>query len=687
MNLKNLKQLESDRKKKFYDDDLDPNYVNAILKISNPKTPGEYKNVKIKLKPKGDREMHFMNLNSMSYKVDVRGEKKFIFGMEEMSIQKPIVRNYSWEILFHDLLKDEGIVGLDIIPIKFFRNGEYLGIFVIEESFSKELLEKQNRKEGPIISINNNIDHVFPNLNFKVYSEKYWLNKKKDFFYESNKNLENLKINFEKESFNLFNYFDIEKWAKYFALIDLLKMYHGSSIKSVKLYYNPSTGLIEPIGYDGHFGSGYNDFAFMDLIYDSDIYCGWICTTDKNWLNLFFDLKNKEFIESYLINLKKFTSKEYRNKIDNHLNKKINNINNFFYSEYHSSDRVWYKGLLPYYFDINVIYERQNMLIQKIKFIENYLDNSNEKKLAKKNQNTIIFQKFKSNKEIANKLENEKIYFSKGYWVLENLKLVDKEIILEEGAIIILKGENSLIGKNKTFKLSGPGMLTQLNGKINISNAKFSKIKNIKIDGLDWSGALNFINSKVSIDNMEILDNFGEDAINIVGSDSNINNLIVHNAYRDSIDIDFGKLQFNKIACKTSGNDCLDTSGAFVVGNYLFGEDIKDKLGSFGENSKITIKEVSGKNVNLGIVSKDGSESLIENLTLENSEILAASYKKKYFFGKSDLKIMNINNEQKYKDLQDKVLLSEPNTIFINKDKFEKFTQNQKILKKIYVGG
>ena len=103
--------------------------------------------------------------------------------------------------------------------------------------------------------------------------------------------------------------------------------------------------------------------------------------------------------------------------------------------------------------------------------------------------------------------------------MLENLKLVDKEIILEEGAIIILKGENSLIGKNKTFKLSGPGMLTQLNGKINISNAKFSKIKNIKIDGLDWSGALNFINSKVSIDNMEILDNFGEDAINIVGSD------------------------------------------------------------------------------------------------------------------------------------------------------------------------
>ena len=73
-----------------------------------------------------------------------------------------------------------------------------MGIFVIEESFSKELLEKQNRKSGPIITINNNIDHIFPNLDFKFYSENYWLNKK-DFFYKSKNNLENLKINFNKK--------------------------------------------------------------------------------------------------------------------------------------------------------------------------------------------------------------------------------------------------------------------------------------------------------------------------------------------------------------------------------------------------------------------------------------------------------------------------------------------------------
>ena len=43
-------------------------------------------------------------MDQMSYKVDVRNDN-FIFGMEEMSIQKPIIRNYGWELLFHEIIK------------------------------------------------------------------------------------------------------------------------------------------------------------------------------------------------------------------------------------------------------------------------------------------------------------------------------------------------------------------------------------------------------------------------------------------------------------------------------------------------------------------------------------------------------------------------------------------------------
>ena len=123
--------------------------------------------------------MHLWTL-VLSYKVDVK-KQKICFWDGRNVYSETYSKKLQLGNTFHDLLKEEGIIGLDIIPIKFFRNGEYLGIFIIEESFSKELLEKQNRKAGPIITINNNIDHIFP-YNFKIYSENYWLNKKKDFF-------------------------------------------------------------------------------------------------------------------------------------------------------------------------------------------------------------------------------------------------------------------------------------------------------------------------------------------------------------------------------------------------------------------------------------------------------------------------------------------------------------------------
>ena len=46
--------------------------------------------------------------------------------------------------------------------------------------------------------------------------------------------------------------FDLEKWASYFAVVDLTSTYHGAMLKSVKLYYNPINSLFEPIPFDGH---------------------------------------------------------------------------------------------------------------------------------------------------------------------------------------------------------------------------------------------------------------------------------------------------------------------------------------------------------------------------------------------------------------------------------------------------
>tara|TARA_B100001057_G_scaffold486520_1_gene567824 strand:- start:1087 stop:2484 length:1398 start_codon:yes stop_codon:yes gene_type:complete len=370
INQNNLNELEELRSNKFKFPANDKKNVNAKIEVYKKDDDRAISKVKIRLK--GDREIHFLNSHTMSYKIDVKNGEEFILGMEEMSLQKPIVRNYAWEILYHDLLKAENVLALDIFPVKLYRNNKYLGIFVLEEGFDKELLFKQSRKNGPIIGIDEELSEYFPGLQYDYYSQNYWLNNNKDLFFESQSKLNEIKKNYNEVNFNIFEYFDLEKWAKFFALTDVLQMYHGAVTKSVKLYYNPETLLFEPIAFDGHHGSGYINFSLVDFIFDQDINCGYLCGHNE-WLKLFFDKKNKFFLERFLFELKYFSSDEFEIKIENKLQNKINLINKFFYSEYQSADRVFYKGFLPYYFDAQPIYQRNIKIRDKIKFIESYL--------------------------------------------------------------------------------------------------------------------------------------------------------------------------------------------------------------------------------------------------------------------------------------------------------------------------
>ncbi len=672
IDLENLKLLEKMRIEKYKKISPKIKWANAKIRILN-KEKNINDIVNVKLRPKGDREIHYLNLESMSYKIDVRGKRKFILGMEEMSLQKPVTRNFTWEILYHKLFREENLVSLNIIPVKLYRNGEYLGVFVLEEGFGKELLEKQFRKEGPIIGINENLDQSFPNLTYEYYSEKYWKSKFPDILIKSQNNLNFIKLNFEKENFNLFEYFDLDLWAKFFALSDVLKMFHGTVTKSVKLYYNPTTGLFEPIPFDGHYQAGYQDFTFIDFIKDPKIDCGYACS-NRNWYKLFFNVNNENFLKQYLYYLDMYSSNKYQDMIIDYKNNNLQKINNFFYSEYQSSDRIFFKGVLPYYFDISTLKKRSKKIKNKI-LKNNHL-------VSKK----INYQrKFDfDNLNYLNINNSDKIIVQKGISILNNINVSDKDIFFEEDSVLILLGVNNILGQNRRINISGHGMLVQLNGQINIENVQFNNLKNIKLDGLNWSGAINIINSNLFIDSVTIKNNIGEDSINIVGSNSIIENFTVINSQSDAIDLDFGKIVFDKITCKNSGNDCFDTSGSIVKGNILKGENVSDKLGSFGEGSDIKIKNINGKNINIGLASKDGSKVLIDEISLSNYNIPLASYNKKFFFGKSLIEIRNLNSNNI--DLE-KILVSDYNNVLINNKKYETRLSNKKILKKIYPNG
>mgnify|MGYP001250718885 CR=1 FL=1 len=152
------------------------------------------------------------------------------------------------------------------------------------------------------------------------------------------------------------------------------------------------------------------------------------------------------------------------------------------------------------------------------------------------------------------------------------------------------------------------------------------------------------------MDNVKIISSNSEDAINIISSNSKINNLKVENISADAIDIDFGSLKFKNIICKNIFNDCLDVSAADISGNNLKGNFIKDKGLSFGESSIGSISDIEFQNSKLGVAVKDGSKLKLSKYLLKNNEYDIAVFNKKKEYKGASLNIFNSieNNELNY---------------------------------------
>ena len=90
---------------------------------------------------KGDRKAHFENKNKSSYKLEL-DKDQFLFGIKKFSLQKPRLRNYVHEWIFHELSKNEDLIKIKYDFINLSLNGDDMGLYVIEEGFGKELIEE-----------------------------------------------------------------------------------------------------------------------------------------------------------------------------------------------------------------------------------------------------------------------------------------------------------------------------------------------------------------------------------------------------------------------------------------------------------------------------------------------------------------------------------------------------------------
>ncbi len=122
----------------------DDDFVPAAMRLGEGGT-----NIRIKLRLKGDWVDHLKG-DKWSFRIHITENDESVLGMRKFSIQAPETRSFIGEWGYHQNLMQEGILTTRYEFVNVVLNGEYKGIYALEESFTQDLLESQGRREGII---------------------------------------------------------------------------------------------------------------------------------------------------------------------------------------------------------------------------------------------------------------------------------------------------------------------------------------------------------------------------------------------------------------------------------------------------------------------------------------------------------------------------------------------------------
>lgn len=244
------------------------------------------KEYKIKTRLKGDWVDHLQG-DQWSFRVKMENEETLL-GMRKFSLHRPGTRNYAGEWLFHQVLAEEGVLNLQYhfvqVELRVGKNESVevkdLGIYALEEGFDKQLIERNQRREGVILKMDESLlweeyeaylnsrmeipDITF--LDFHKYDEMPVVPfgekriRENEVLYKQFLTGSSLFRDYIDGKKQLSEVFDVELAAKYTAIANLLGANHALGGHNYRVYYNPVTSKLEPIGFDGNAGKQVHGF-------------------------------------------------------------------------------------------------------------------------------------------------------------------------------------------------------------------------------------------------------------------------------------------------------------------------------------------------------------------------------------------------------------------------------------------
>jgi len=292
----------------------------------------EGKEYRAEVRLKGDWLDH-LNGRKWSMRIKMKNDGAWK-NMRNFSIQTPLSRDFLNEWIFHELLKRENILTTryGFIPVEI--NGESVGVYAYEEHFDRHLPEYNSRRESPILKFDEEgfwkMQHINLNAEEKVNLPVFEASEILPFKLNRTKRSHELSGMFVIARNMLKSYragnltpgkiFNIEKLAKYYALINIAKAYHCLIWHNHRYYYNPVLSELEPVAFDSYTHDGIFNFGRSAIFGDNDIDTGNI---SNDLLFLYYPFTDTSFIDFYIEYLAEFSDSRYISDFINAIDNRI----------------------------------------------------------------------------------------------------------------------------------------------------------------------------------------------------------------------------------------------------------------------------------------------------------------------------------------------------------------------------
>jgi hypothetical protein len=212
-----------------------------------------------------------------------------LFDMQRFYLIDPADNNWLNEWALMKNLQEEGLLASRYQFVRLILNGDDRGIYALQEGFGPELMTSQGRIEGVVVEFDlkplwESIAYFQgdsqavtsdPITNFSTAGFQYF---EVDTFRDADIAADELLTAQKNRAVNLLRglqsgelaaaeVFDVHKYGRFLALLDLWGATQGASLVNLRYYYNPESDFLEPIGFNTN-ALGSEDRLSVDAAYN-----------------------------------------------------------------------------------------------------------------------------------------------------------------------------------------------------------------------------------------------------------------------------------------------------------------------------------------------------------------------------------------------------------------------------------